>query len=75
MGGQYTDSVQTAKKKRQLDREYNTPLFLLRCVSLGIPIRDLDLLSVGMVTDMFIEQANDGEHYDELATSEDIDLL
>ena len=26
-----------------------TPLFLLRCVQLGISIRDLDLLTIGMV--------------------------
>ena len=25
-----------------------TPLFLLRCVQLGISIRDLDLLTIGM---------------------------
>ena len=29
-----------------------TPLFLLRCVQLGISIRDLDLLTIGMVNDM-----------------------
>lgn len=27
-----------------------TPLFLLRCVQLGISIRDLDLLTIGMVS-------------------------
>ena len=31
-----------------------TPLFLLRCVQLGISIRDLDLLTVGLVNDMYI---------------------
>ena len=30
-----------------------TPLFLLRCVQLGISIRDLDLLTIGMVNDMY----------------------
>ena len=29
-----------------------TPLFLLRCVQLGISIRDLDLLTIGMVNDI-----------------------
>lgn len=29
-----------------------TPLFLLRCVQLGLSIRDLDLLTIGMVNDM-----------------------
>ena len=32
-----------------------TPLFMLRCVQLGISIRDLDLLTIGMVTDMYTE--------------------
>ena len=36
-----------------------TPLFLLRCVQLGITIRDLDLLTIGMVKDMFVESRND----------------
>lgn len=36
-----------------------TPLFLLRCVQLGISIRDLDLLTIGMVNDMYVESAND----------------
>ena len=40
-----------------------TPLFLLRCVQLGISIRDLDLLTVGVVNDMIIERDNDDEDY------------
>ena len=32
-----------------------TPLFLLRCVQLGISIRDLDLLTIGMVNDMYAD--------------------
>lgn len=36
-----------------------TPLFLLRCVQLGISIRDLDLLSIGIINDMYIESMND----------------
>lgn len=36
-----------------------TPLFLLRCVQLGLSIRDLDLLTIGMVNDMFAESRND----------------
>ena len=38
-----------------------TPLFLLRCVQLGLSIRDLDLLTIGMVNDMYVESRND-EH-------------
>ena len=37
-----------------------TPLFLLRSVEIGISISDLDLLTVGLVIDMWTEKANDG---------------
>lgn len=50
-----------------------TPLFLLRCVQLGISIRDLDLLSIGMINDMFVESRNDEEKYTPIATQEDMD--
>lgn len=36
-----------------------TPLFMLRCVQLGISIADLDLLTIGLVNDMFTERQND----------------
>lgn len=48
---------------------------MLRCVQLGISISDLDLLSVGLVNDMFIELKNDECKYPVLATQEDIDRL
>lgn len=50
-----------------------TPLFLLRCVQLGISIRDLDLLTIGMVNDMYAESRNDEYKYQEVATQEDFD--
>lgn len=53
-----------------------TPLFLLRCVQLGISIRDLDLLTIGMVNDMYVENGNDQDaekHYNVLATQADYD--
>ena len=50
-----------------------TPLFLLRCTEIGIPIRDLDLLTIGIVTDMWTEKENDKEEYDIVATQEDFD--
>ena len=53
-----------------------TPLFLLRCVQLGISIRDLDLLTIGMVNDMYVESGNDQEaekNYNVLATQSDFD--
>lgn len=44
-----------------------TPLFLLRCVEIGISIRDLDLLTIGMILDIWTEKANDGVKYDRIA--------
>ena len=46
-----------------------TPLFLLRCLEIGVSIRDLDLLTIGMVTDMWTERANDGVKYRQVATA------
>ena len=51
-----------------------TPLFLLRCVQLGISIRDLDLLTIGMVNDMYAESSNDEYNgYAQIATQRDFD--
>jgi len=51
-----------------------TPLFLLRCVQLGLSLRDLDLLTIGMVNDMYTESRNDEyKGYKEIATQEDFD--
>ncbi len=51
-----------------------SPLFLLRCVQLGISIRDLDLLTIGMVNDMFVESRNDEyKGWRQVATQEDFD--
>ena len=52
-----------------------TPLFLLRCVQLGISIRDLDLLTVGIVNDMYIEQDNDSQNYARIGTQAEMDLF
>lgn len=51
----------------------STALFLLRAAQLGIPIRDLELLTIGMVTDMMIEANNDECQYNQLPTQEDFD--
>ena len=53
-----------------------TPLFLLRCVQLGISIRDLDLLTIGMVNDMYAESSNDEyKGYAQIATQRDFDAF
>lgn len=50
-----------------------TPLFLLRCVQLGLSIKDLELLSIGLINDMYAENGNDDYKYATLATQEDMD--
>ena len=44
-------------------REITTPLFLLRCLEVGLSLTDLDLLTIGFVLDIWTEKANDGEDY------------
>ena len=48
-----------------------TPLFLLRCIEIGISIRDL--VTIGMVMDIWTEKANDDVKYQQIATQEDFD--
>ena len=55
-----------------------TPLFLLRCLEAGISIRDLDLLTIGMVLDIWTEKGTDEVKYTtvdsvRLAAQEDFD--
>lgn len=65
-----------ASKIHGTDREMTTSLFLLRCVQLGISIRDLDLLTIGMVNDMYAESSNDDyKGYQQFATQEDFDAF
>ena len=50
-----------------------TPLFLLRCKQLGLSMTELDLLTIGLINDMYSESRNDDYKYAELATQEDFD--
>ena len=52
-----------------------TPLFLLRCLQIGMSINDLDLVTEGMVIDMATERANDDAEWDEIATQADFDAF
>ena len=36
-----------------------TPLFLLRCLEVGLSMSDLELLAVGLVLDIWTERLND----------------
>ncbi len=50
-----------------------TPLFLLRCAQLGLSMADLELLSIGLINDMYVESRNDDYNYAEVAIQEDFD--
>ena len=50
-----------------------TPLFLLRCKQLGLSMTELDLLTIGLINDMFTERENDEISYDYRATQGDFD--
>jgi hypothetical protein len=50
-----------------------TPLFLLRCVQLGLSMQDLELLSIGLINDMYAESRNDEYSFAQVATQEDMD--
>lgn len=50
-----------------------TALFLLRCTEIGISILELDLLTIGMILDMWTEKANDSVKYDRLASQAEFD--
>lgn len=56
-------------------RPFTTALFLLRCTSLGLSMADLDLLDMGMVIDMFVEQGNDDYDWPVKATAKDIEAF
>lgn len=36
---------------------------MLRCLEVGLSLRDLDLLTIGMVLDIWTEKGNDGADY------------
>ncbi len=51
-----------------------TPLFLLRCKQLGLTLTDLDLLTIGIINDMFTERENDDfDGWAEQASQADFD--
>lgn len=73
MGTVKTDHINPKKKHKQVNREYNTALYLLRCTQIGLHYDDLENLTYGMVQDLFIERDNDECEYEYQATQEDFD--
>ena len=61
------------KKLRPTEREMTTSLFLLRCLQIGLSMRDLDLLTIGQITEMFIESNNDDFDYCYIADQQTMD--
>ena len=52
-----------AKRIRPTEREMTTPLFVFRCLQIWLSPDELDLLTIGMVTDIYIESNNDDFDY------------
>jgi len=52
-----------------------TPLFLLRCKQLGLSMTELDLLTIGLINDMFTERENDDWDYCEYGSQADMDAF
>ena len=73
MGQQSLHGRQSKKKLRSTEREPTTSLFLLRCMEVGISIPDLDLLTIGLVMDIWTEKGNDGTDYAYKAQQSDFD--
>ena len=73
---QHEDRRCAYKKISGSSRELTTALFHLRCLEIGLPIRDLELLTIGMVIDLWTESLNDKEKGEEPvreASQEDFD--
>lgn len=52
-----------------------TGLYLNQALHIGLSISDLDILSIGMIQDIFTERANDSYDYAYIATQADFDRL
>ncbi len=50
-----------------------TPLFVLRCLQLGLTLSDLDQLDYSFVLDMMTESDNDSYNYPRRAMQADFD--
>ena len=75
MGNEHQDHGTRKKKLRKTERPMTTALFMLRCVQLGLDIADLDLLTIGLVNDMFNESSRDKIEWREEANQTDMDRI
>ena len=67
------DHIQPKKRLRPTVREETGATFMLRCAELHLSDEALADMTMGMVYDMLVEQANDHEEYPVKAPQEDID--
>jgi hypothetical protein len=56
-----------------IDRQFNTALFILRALQVGLQLADLDYLETGEVMDIITERANDDAKYNQVASQADFD--
>jgi hypothetical protein len=56
-----------------IDRQFNTALFILRALQVGLQLADLDVLETGEVMDIITERANDDAKYNQVASQADFD--
>lgn len=73
MGSERGGPGHRKKKYRAVDRPITTALVMLRALKLGISLRDMELVTIGMINEMYAEEANDSLDWPELATQEDMD--
>lgn len=53
-----------------------TPLFLLRCKQLGLSMTELDMLTIGLINDIFTERENDEyDGWTQVATQQQMDAF
>lgn len=56
-----------------IDRQFNTAVFILRALQVGLQLADLDFLEFGEVMDIITERANDDAKYNQVASQADFD--
>ncbi len=67
------DLIHTKKRGRATVRPITVGLFMLRAKQIGLSLMEMEYLTIGEVYDMVIEQGNDYEEWDAIATQDDID--
>lgn len=75
MDGRASRNERAKKKERPIDREFNTALYLKNALAIGLSVKDLEYLTVGMVFDLVTERLNDSYEYAYLATQDDFNKM